>query len=95
MEPAAEAPEAPARPPAPIPRTFGEYVFTNPSRFIEEIPAALIEEIPSTFVTAHPSAAQYREPRGRGGYRGQVRETSPTYAYEDEDQSVPSGLEVA
>jgi DNA helicase-2/ATP-dependent DNA helicase PcrA len=72
-------------------RTFGEYVFTSPSRFIEEIPAALIEEIPSTFVT-HPSASQYREPRGRGGYRGQVRETSPTYAYEDEDQSVPSGL---
>ena len=77
-------------------RTFGEYQSTQPSRFIEEIPAELIEEVPTTFVSAYQNTfSQFRAtPYGRGGgsYRGRAKEEQPTYAYEDEDQSVPSGL---
>jgi DNA helicase II / ATP-dependent DNA helicase PcrA len=77
-------------------RTFGEYQSTQPSRFIEEIPAELIEEVPTTFVSPYQSNfSQFRAtPYGRGGgsYRGHVKEEPPAYAYEDEDQSVPSGL---
>jgi DNA helicase-2/ATP-dependent DNA helicase PcrA len=77
-------------------RVFGEYQSTKPSRFIEEIPTGLVEEIPSTFVSTYQSSfSQFRaNPYGRGGpYRGgRVREESPAYAYEDEDQSIPSGL---
>jgi DNA helicase-2/ATP-dependent DNA helicase PcrA len=75
-------------------RVFGDYQGTQPSRFIEEIPQELIEELPSTFLTPQTSFAQFRAPSyGRGsGYRGRVREEQPVYAYEDEDQSVPSGL---
>jgi DNA helicase-2/ATP-dependent DNA helicase PcrA len=73
-------------------RTFGEYQSTNPSRFIEEIPSHLVEEVPSTFVS--PYATNFSQFRANpyGGYRGKVREEQPSYAYENEDQSVPSGL---
>jgi DNA helicase-2/ATP-dependent DNA helicase PcrA len=76
-------------------RTFGEYQNTEPSRFIDEIPRELIDEVPSTFVSPYQSNfSQFRAtPYGRGGgYRGRVREETSTYAYEDEDQSIPSGL---
>ena len=76
-------------------RTFGEYQATEPSRFIDEIPRELIEEVPSTFVSPYQSNfSQFRAtPYGRGGgYRGRVKESASTYAYEDEDQSIPSGL---
>ena len=74
-------------------RTFGEYQSTQPSRFIDEIPRELIDEVPSTFVSPYQSNfSQFRSSQGRGGYRGRVREEATTYAYEDEDQSVPSGL---
>ncbi|MEQ1572977.1 MAG: DUF3553 domain-containing protein [Vicinamibacterales bacterium] len=76
-------------------RVFGEYQASEASRFINEIPAELVEEIPSTFASAYPSSfGQFRQnPNGRGGsYRGKVREASPAYSYEDEDQSVASGL---
>ena len=75
-------------------RVFGDYQSTDPSRFIDEIPATLIDEVPSTFLTPQQSFSQFRGTSyGKGsGYRGRSREESPTYAYEDEDQSVPSGL---
>jgi DNA helicase II / ATP-dependent DNA helicase PcrA len=78
-------------------RTFGEYQSTEPSRFVDEIPRELIDEVPSTFVSPYQSNfSQFRAtPYGRGGgggYRNKVRETPSTYTYEDEDQSVPSGL---
>jgi DNA helicase-2/ATP-dependent DNA helicase PcrA len=75
-------------------RVFGDYQSTDPSRFLQEIPPELIEEVPSTFLAPQSSFAQFRAPSyGRGsGYRGRVREEQPAYAYEDEDQSVPSGL---
>jgi len=72
-------------------RVFGDYQSTEASRFIEEIPASLIEEVPSTFASPQPSFAQFRD-GGRTSYRGRVREDAATYAYEDEDQSVPTGL---
>ena len=75
-------------------RVFGDYQSTEPSRFIDEIPAGLVDEVPSSFVTPQQSFSQFRSGTyGKGsGYRGRSREESPPYAYEDEDQSVPSGL---
>ncbi len=76
-------------------RVYGDYQSTEPSRFLDEIPPQLIEEIPSTFASGGPASfAPFRAPSyGRGsGYRGRTREAQPTYSYEDEDQSVPSGL---
>jgi DNA helicase-2/ATP-dependent DNA helicase PcrA len=74
-------------------RVFGDYQSTDPSRFIDEIPAGLIDEVPSGQAPQH-SFSQFRSPPyGRGsGYRGRSREESSVYRYEDEDQSVPSGL---
>jgi DNA helicase II / ATP-dependent DNA helicase PcrA len=75
-------------------RVFGDYQSTDPSRFIDEIPPGLIDEVPSTFLTPQQSFSQFRGTSyGKGsGYRGRTREDSPAYSYEDEDQSVPSGL---
>jgi DNA helicase-2/ATP-dependent DNA helicase PcrA len=74
-------------------RVFGDYQSTDPSRFIDEIPAELVEEVPSTFLQPPTAFPAFRaSPYGRGGYRGRAREEQPVYAYEDEDQSVPSGL---
>jgi DNA helicase-2/ATP-dependent DNA helicase PcrA len=79
-------------------RVFGDYQATEPSRFLDEIPAELMETVPSTFASPNPSFGQYRSApyggRGGGGgsYRGKVKEETPAYRYEDEDQSVPGGL---
>jgi DNA helicase-2/ATP-dependent DNA helicase PcrA len=75
-------------------RVYGDYQSTEPSRFLDEIPPELIEEVPSTFVAGPSSFSAFRAPSyGKGsGYRGRSREEQPVYAYEDEDQSVPSGL---
>src|SRR5687767_10834487 len=78
-------------------RVFGDYQSTEPSRFLDEISAELIQEERSNFVVPQNSFAQFRAaPYGRGGggggYRGKTREEQPVYAYENEDQSVPSGL---
>ena len=72
-------------------RVFGEYQSTEPSRFIDEVPRELMEEVPSTFVSPYQSSfSQFRAAYGRGNRR--AREEAPSYAYEDEDQSVPAGL---
>jgi len=75
-------------------RVFGDYQSTDPSRFIDEIPAGLMEEVPSAYLAPQQSFSQFRgTSSGKGsGYRGRSREDSPVYSYEDEDQSVPSGL---
>ena len=75
-------------------RVFGDYQSTDPSRFIDEIPAGLVEEVPSAFLAPQQSFSPFRGTSyGKGsGYRGRSREESAVYAYEDEDQSVPSGL---
>jgi DNA helicase-2/ATP-dependent DNA helicase PcrA len=53
-----------------------------------------MEEAPSAFLPPQQSFSQFRSSSyGKGGgYRGRTREEAPVYAYEDEDQSVPSGL---
>jgi DNA helicase-2/ATP-dependent DNA helicase PcrA len=75
-------------------RVFGEYQSTDPSRFVDEIPVELVDVVPSTFAT--PYAASFPQFTGgyrrRGPYRGRLREEEGAYAYEDEDQSIPSGL---
>jgi DNA helicase-2/ATP-dependent DNA helicase PcrA len=73
-------------------RVFGDYQSTEPSRFIDEIPPELLEEAPSTFVPSQSSLSPFRAAYGRSNYRGRAREDQPVYAYEDEDQSVPTGL---
>jgi DNA helicase-2/ATP-dependent DNA helicase PcrA len=75
-------------------RVFGDYQATAPSRFIEEIPPELIEEVPSTFVAPQSNFSAFRagSSYGRSNYRGRAREEETTYAYENEDQSVASGL---
>ena len=73
-------------------RVFGEYQATEASRFIEEIPRELMEETPSTFAV-NPYQSSFSQFRGHAYGRGKrAREEQPTYAYEDEDQSVPGGL---
>ena len=75
-------------------RVFGDYQSTVASRFIDEIPPNLLDEAPSSFLPPQQSFSPFRSGSyGRGGsYRGRAREETPVYAYEDEDQSVPSGL---
>jgi DNA helicase-2/ATP-dependent DNA helicase PcrA len=74
-------------------RVFGEYQAAESSRFLDEIPPALLEDVPSSFVTPYsPSFGRYRGQSDRGGYRGRVKEETPAYSYEDEDQSVSAGL---
>jgi DNA helicase-2/ATP-dependent DNA helicase PcrA len=75
-------------------RVFGDYQSTEPSRFIEEIPSELVEEVPSSYASPQPSFSQFRAGAyGRSGsYRRRVREEPPPYNYENEDQSLPSGL---
>ena len=81
-------------------RVFGEYKSSEPSRFIDEVPAELIERLAPAFSSSsyQGSFTHYdfkTNPYGRGGRRGdRVRETSPTYAYEDEDQSTGMALKL-
>jgi DNA helicase-2/ATP-dependent DNA helicase PcrA len=83
-------------------RVFGEYKSSEPSRFIDEVPAELIERVAPSFSTSSYQSgfAHYdfkTNPYGRGGRRGggdRVRESSPTYAYEDEDQSTGLALKL-
>jgi DNA helicase-2/ATP-dependent DNA helicase PcrA len=83
-------------------RVFGEYKSSEPSRFIEEVPAELVERVAPSFSTSSYQSgfAHYdfkTNPYGRGGRRGggdRVRESSPTYAYEDEDQSTGLALKL-
>ncbi|MGE3579498.1 MAG: 3'-5' exonuclease, partial [Vicinamibacterales bacterium] len=76
-------------------RNFGEYQATQPSRFLDEIPAELLDWAPSRFVDIGSSGSSYRNGGGRhtGSWREPGRErASREYAYEDEDQSSPTGL---
>jgi DNA helicase-2/ATP-dependent DNA helicase PcrA len=74
-------------------RVFGDYQPTEPSRFLSEIPPELIEDVPSSYVAPQPSLpAFYGSRRRRGGPGGYAREEPKAYEYENEDQSVPSGL---
>jgi DNA helicase-2/ATP-dependent DNA helicase PcrA len=80
-------------------RVFGEYMNTEPSRFIEEIPADLIEQEFPSYTSAYrqPRSGgwEYRaNPYGRSAPRrpDRAREAPPPFMYEDEDQSGTPGL---
>jgi DNA helicase-2/ATP-dependent DNA helicase PcrA len=72
-------------------RIFGEYQSSEPSRFIDEIPPELVERVAQTFTSSgyqgnFPHYEFRTNPYGKGR---RTREETPTYAYEDEDQSSP------
>jgi ATP-dependent DNA helicase UvrD/PcrA len=76
-------------------RIFGEYQSSEPSRFIDEVPAELVERIAPSYSSSgyqgnFPHYEFRTNPYGRGGRR--AKETEPTYAYEDEDQSTGMAL---
>src|SRR5882672_11444310 len=85
-------------------RVFGEYKASEPSRFIEEVPAELVDRVMPSFSSSgyqstfsHSHYDFKTNPYGRGGRRGggdRVKEASPTYAYEDEDQSTGMALKL-
>jgi DNA helicase-2/ATP-dependent DNA helicase PcrA len=75
-------------------RIFGEYQSSEPSRFIDEVPAELLDRMLPSYSSAarqgnFPHYAFRTNPYG-GGRR--VKEEQPTYAYEDEDQSLGPSL---
>ena len=86
-------------------RWYGEYRASIPSRFIDEVPAELLERVePSGSALYQPGLWAGRRSGGYSAYgerpstaarRGptRVREDTPAYAYEDEDQSRPGHLE--
>ena len=76
-------------------RIFGEYQSSEPSRFIDEIPAELLDRVAPKFSGSgyqgnFPHYEFRTNPYSRGGGGGRVKETAPSYAYEDEDQT-PGG----
>lgn len=78
-------------------RNFGEYQSTEPSRFLDEIPAELLDWAPSRFVDVGSGGSSYRGNGGAGRHTGSWREpgrerVAREYAYENEDQSSPTGL---
>jgi DNA helicase-2/ATP-dependent DNA helicase PcrA len=78
-------------------RVFGEYKSSEPSRFIDEVPAELVDREMPTFAPSYQSKFGHYEfktnPYGHG--RGnKVKEATPTYSYEDEDQSTGMALKL-
>jgi len=80
-------------------RVFGEYKASEPSRFIDEVPAELVDRVMPSFSStgyqsnfSHSHYTFKTNPYGRGGSR--VKEASPAYAYEDEDQSTGMALKL-
>jgi ATP-dependent DNA helicase UvrD/PcrA len=82
-------------------RIFGEYQSSKPSRFIDEVPAELINQIAPSYSSASsgyqgsfPHYEFRTNPYGRGRRGDRVKETTGTYAYEDEDQSTGLALKL-
>ena len=78
-------------------RVFGEYKASEPSRFIDEVPAELVDREMPSFAPSYQSKFGHYEfktnPYGHG--RGnKVKEATPTYSYEDEDQSTGMALKL-
>ena len=82
-------------------RVFGEYKSSEPSRFIDEVPAELRRARHAVVLVVAAIRANFHalrlqdqpvRPRRRGG-GDRVKETSPAYAYEDEDQSTGMALQ--
>lgn len=78
-------------------RWYGEYRAQAPSRFLNEIPPELLDlDLARAATQYQPSFSSFerRRPYRRSPGSGRVREESPVYAYEDEDQSRPGHIEV-
>jgi DNA helicase-2/ATP-dependent DNA helicase PcrA len=87
-------------------RVFGEYQSMEPSRFMDEVPAELVDRIEPVFPTSSYQSSYQGSfggsfgRRGSGGRdvgrSGRAKETepsyTPTYNYENEDQSSLLGL---
>src|SRR5712692_7999514 len=77
-------------------RVFGEYQSSEPSRFIDEVPAELLDRRLPSFSSSSAARQgnfphyEFRTNPYGGGRR--VKEEQPTYAYEDEDQSLGPSL---
>ena len=75
-------------------RIFGEYQSSEPSRFIDEVPAELLDRMLPSYSSASRQGNfphyEFRTNPYGGGRR--VKEEQPSYAYEDEDQSVGPSL---
>jgi DNA helicase-2/ATP-dependent DNA helicase PcrA len=83
-------------------RIFGEYQSSEPSRFIDEVPAELIERVAPSYSSSSGYQGNFphyefrTNPYGRGrrGAGDRVKESTQTYAYEDEDQSTGMALKL-
>src|SRR5256714_1579021 len=82
-------------------RGFGEYQSSKPSRFLDEVPEELIERAAPSYSAsryqgnfAHYEFRTNPYGRGRRGDADRVKESAPTYAYEDEDQSTGMALKL-
>jgi len=77
-------------------RVFGDYQSTDPSRFLDEIPAELIHRIdPPVAPSWNKARYETRNPYARRLGGSKAKEAVAAFpAYEDEDQSSPSGLRV-
>ena len=77
-------------------RWYGDYRASAPSRFIDEVPDELVERIeprvPSFYQQNLSSNFEYRaNPYRRPTSPGRTKEETPSYRYEDEDQSRGGG----
>ncbi len=78
-------------------RVFGDYQSTEPSRFLDEIPAGLIQRIePVAAPSWNSTRYETRNPYARryGQQKSKESTATPFTAYEQEDQSTPTGLKV-
>jgi DNA helicase II / ATP-dependent DNA helicase PcrA len=75
-------------------RVFGDYQSTSPSRFLGEVPQELLELATGFSSSYQRGFSNYEFRPNPYSHRGpKVRETAtPTYAYEDEDQSSSGGV---
>jgi DNA helicase-2/ATP-dependent DNA helicase PcrA len=74
-------------------RIFGEYQASEPSRFIDEVPSELIERLAPAMSGGNRSYQNnFYEFRTNPYGRRRVKESEPTYSYEDEDQSTGMSL---
>jgi ATP-dependent DNA helicase UvrD/PcrA len=75
-------------------RVFGDYQSTSPSRFLGEVPQELLELATGFSSSYQRSFSSYEfRPNPYSHRSPKVRESAtPTYAYEDEDQSSSGGV---
>jgi DNA helicase II / ATP-dependent DNA helicase PcrA len=73
-------------------RVFGEYQSSEPSRFIDEVPAELVDRLLPASSPRQGNFSHYEFRTNPYGGGRRVKEEQPSYAYEDEDQSLGPSL---